>query len=141
MKGYTLSVTTFLIYSMFDFYQKRKIRSLVNSRYTQGFLLFLVLLVGWSAFVRFQIAAEMSDRRELAAQEALLLRAQKDALQEQVDYLSNERGIEAEMRRQFDVALEGEQVVVIVEPEAGPEIQPLSASSTEDNAAWYQFWR
>jgi len=126
---------------MFDFYQKRKIRSLVNSRYTQGFLLFLVLLVGWSAFVRFQIASEMSDRRELAAQEALLLRAQKDALQEQVDYLSNERGIEAEMRRQFDVALEGEQVVVIVEPEAGPEIQPLSASSTEDGAAWYQFWR
>lgn len=125
---------------MFDFYQKRKIRSLVNSRYTQGVLLGLVLLVGWSAFVRYQIAEEMSDRRELAAQEAALLRGQKDALQEQVEYLSNERGIEAEMRRQFDVALEGEQVVVIVEPEAGLEIQPL-ATSTEKETAWYQFWR
>jgi len=70
----------------------------------------------------------------------MLLRSQKDALQEQVDYLSNERGIEAEMRRQFDVALEGEQVVVIVEPEAGPEIQPMS-TSTEEEAAWYEFWR
>jgi cell division protein FtsB len=125
---------------MFDFYQKRKLRSLVNSRYTQGVLLLLVFLVGWSAFVRFQIAEEMSDRRELAAQEAALLRTQKDALQEQVDYLSNERGIEAEMRRQFDVALEGEQVVVIVEPETGPEIQPLS-TSTQETTAWYQFWR
>ena len=125
---------------MFDFYQKRKIRSLINSRYTQGALLLLVLLVGWSAFVRFQIAQEMSERRELAAQEALLLRNQKDALQEQVEYLSNERGIEAEMRRQFDVALEGEQVVVIVEPESGPDIQPMSTSSVE-RAAWYQFWR
>ena len=126
---------------MFDFYQKRKIRSLVNSRYTQGFLLFLVVLVGWSAYVRFQIAVEMSERRELAAQEALLLRTQRDALQEQVDYLSNERGIEAEMRRQFDVALEGEQVVVIVEPESGPEIQPLSGSSSPEKVPWYQFWR
>ena len=125
---------------MFDFYQKRKIRSLVNSRYTQGVLLLLVFLIGWSAFVRYQIAEEMSDRRELAAQEAALLRSQKDALQEQVEYLSNERGIEAEMRRQFDVALEGEQVVVIVEPEAGLEIQPLS-TSTEEETAWYQFWQ
>jgi cell division protein FtsB len=125
---------------MFDFYQKRKIRSLVNSRYTQGILLLFILLVGWSAFVRYQIAEEMSDRRERASQEAALLRSQKDALQEQVEYLSNERGIEAEMRRQFDVALEGEQVVVIVEPEAELEIQPLS-TSTEEETAWYQFWQ
>jgi cell division protein FtsB len=125
---------------MFDFYQKRKLRSLVNSRYTQGVLLLLVLLIGWSAFVRYQIAVEMSDRRELAAQEAVLLRSQKDSLQEQVEYLSNERGIEAEMRRQFDVALEGEQVVVIVEPEAGLDIQPL-ATSTPEETAWYQFWQ
>jgi cell division protein FtsB len=125
---------------MFDFYQKRKIRSLVNSRYTQGILLLFILLVGWSAFVRYQIAEEMSDRRERASQEAALLRSQKDALQEQVEYLSNERGIEAEMRRQFDVAREGEQVVVIVEPEAELEIQPL-ATSTEEETAWYQFWQ
>jgi hypothetical protein len=44
------------------------------------------------------------------------------------------------MRRQFDVALEGEQVVVIVEPEAELEIQPL-ATSTEEETAWYQFWQ
>jgi hypothetical protein len=125
---------------MFDFYQKRKIRSLVNSRYTQGILFLCIFLVGWSAFVRYQIAEEMSDRRERASQEAALLRSQKDALQEQVEYLSNERGIEAEMRRQFDVALEGEQVVVIVEPEAGLEIQPLSTSTVEETA-WYQFWQ
>lgn len=127
---------------MFDFYQKRKIRTLVNSRYTQAFLLLLVFMVGWSAFVRYQIAAEMADRKELAAQEANVLRSQRDALQEQVEYLSNERGVEAEMRRQFDVALEGEQVVVIVEPEQGPEVQPLGTSSAAaTKSAWYQFWR
>ena len=125
---------------MFDFYQKRKLRVIVNSRYTQGVLLLFVLLIGWSAYVRYQIAVEMSERRALAEQETLLLQQQKDALQEQVEYLSNERGIEAEMRRQFDVALEGEQVVVIVEEEK-LDIQPLPTSSPETRSAWYQFWR
>jgi len=126
---------------MFDFYQKRKIRSIVNSRIVQGFLLFLVLLVGWSAFVRFEIAMEMSDRRVVAEQEAAALQVRKDSLQEQVEYLSNERGIEAEMRRQFDVALEGEQVVVILE-DTGPDIQPVGTTTEPaPEFPWYQFWR
>lgn len=126
---------------MFDFYQKRKLRAVINSRYVQAGLLLLVVMIGWSAYVRFEIAMEMSDRRELAQNEAAVLQARKDVLEEQVQYLSNERGIEAEMRRQFDVALEGEQVVVILDAE-GEEVQPLSASTTEaEPRAWYQFWR
>lgn len=126
---------------MFDFYQKRKLRSVINSRYVQGALLLLVMLVGWSAYVRFEIAMEMAGRRELAQQEAAALQIRKDNLEEQVQYLSNERGIEAEMRRQFDVALEGEQVVVILEDETS-DIQPLSTSTADNESTpWYQFWR
>lgn len=128
---------------MFDFYQKRKLRAIVNSRYTQGLILFLVLWVGWSAYVRYDIAMEMADRRVKAEQVALSLEARKQALEEQVQYLSGERGIEVEMRRQFDVALEGEQVVVIVEDEpTGPEVTAMSTSSKDkENNKWYQFWR
>lgn len=126
---------------MIDFYQKRKLRAIINSRYVQGALLFLVLLVGWSAYTRFEIAMEMSDRRQAAEAEAKELQIKKDSLFEQVEYLSNERGIEAEMRRQFDVALEGEQVVVILEDES-PEVLPLSTSTNEDSdSPWYLFWR
>lgn len=126
---------------MIDFYQKRKLRKVINSRYVQGFLLFLVVLVGWSAYTRFEIAMEMSARRQAAEAEAQELQIRKDSLFEQVEYLSNERGIEAEMRRQFDVALEGEQVVVILENQS-PEVLPLSTSSNlEDDTSWYQFWR
>ena len=101
----------------------------------------LVLLVAWSAYVRFDIAMEMKERRLQVEQEASLLQARKDDLQKQVEYLSNERGIEAEMRRQFDVALEGEQVVVILEDE-GPEVLPLTGTTTEETIKrWYQFWR
>lgn len=125
---------------MLDFRQKRKLKTILTSRYTQGVLLALTLLVGWSAFTRYQIASEMAERREKMEAEAVSLEERKINLQKQVDYLSNERGIEAEMRRQFDVALEGEQVVVIIDPEEGEAIQPLS-STTPKTKAWYEFWR
>jgi hypothetical protein len=127
---------------MFDFYQKRKLRSIINSRYAQGFILGLALLVGYSAYVRFDIAMEMLDRRQIADQEATALEIRKEVLEEKVEYLSSERGLEAEMRRQFDVALPGEQVVVIVEDKANESgIQPLSTSTSQRDPKWYQFWR
>ncbi len=128
---------------MFDFYQKRKLRTVMNSVYVQGFLMLLVLTVGWSAYVRYDIAMEMSGRREQAEEKAVDLQAKWEDLDKEVKYLSSDRGIEAERRRQFDMALEGEQVVVIVEKDKDEiEIMPLS-SSTKDISSkkWYQFWR
>jgi len=128
---------------MFDFHQKRKLRTILNSPFTQGIILFMVLLVGWSAYVRYDIAMEMSDRREQVEQQATALETRKKELEEKVKYLSSERGIEAEMRRQFDVALEGEQVVVIVNDESNiMEGESVSSSTVKgDGHKWYQFWR
>jgi len=128
---------------MFDFYQKRKLRTVMNSPYTQGVILFFALWVGWSAYVRYDIAMVMMDRREQAELRAAALEGQKQALEEKVQYLSSERGIDAEMRRQYDVAREGEQVIVIVEDESKePKIMPLSVEAEiEDEHMWYQFWR
>jgi len=93
--------------------------------------------------VRFDIAMEMKERREQAELQAAALEARREALAEQVEYLSSERGLEAEMRRQFDVALPGEQVVVIVEDEDNvSEVMPLSTSTSKtEERRWYQFWR
>lgn len=92
--------------------------------------------------MRYDIAMEMQDRREVAEQQATALQARKDTLEEKVQYLSSERGMEAEMRRQFDVALPGEQVVVIVDRnDEEPEIKPLAGSTNKDSAKWYLFWR
>lgn len=128
---------------MFDFYQKRKIRAILNSPITQGVILCLALMAGWSAYVRFDIAMEMRDRRVQAELQAQALQARKEALEKQVEYLSSERGIEAEMRRQFDVALPGEKVVVIVDDkEKDSEVKPLSTSTKlKEKVPWYQFWR
>jgi cell division protein FtsB len=130
--------------AVFDFHQKRKLRSVLNAPITQGFLLVLVCWAGYSAYERFVIAMEMQDRREIAEAEAAVLQARKAELEAEVEYLSNERGIEAEVRRQFDVALPGEQVVVIVDENVEEsEVLPLATTSPEqqETKRWYQFWR
>lgn len=126
---------------MFDFYQRRKLKSVLEAPITRVILLGLVLLMGWSAYVRFDIARDMEARRQQAEREITELKEHKAGLEKQVQYLSDERGIEAEMRRQFDVALNNEQVVVIVEPE-GDEINSASSTyQTVEEPAWYEFWR
>lgn len=125
---------------MLDFYQRRKFKSILLLPVTRVVLFVLVLLLASSAYTRYKIAAEMADRRVDAEASVEELKVQKQQLQEKVDYLSDERGIEAEMRRQFDVTLPGEQVVVIVEEESN--LQPVTASTSESiEGHWYEFWR
>lgn len=84
----------------------------------------------------------MGERRLELEQEAAALRAQKEELQAEVQYLSNERGIEAELRRQFDVAKDGEKVVVIVEEETTTdEFESITVAEEETQPRWYEFWR
>jgi len=121
---------------MLDFYQKRKLRTIVNSRATQVGLLLLAGFLIWHAFERYTVAAMMAERRATVEQTAAALEARRADLEAEVRYLQDERGIEAEMRRQFDVALPGEEVVVILEDEPPEAIQPL-ATTTEESWSWW----
>lgn len=123
---------------MFDFQQKRKLKNWYSSRVTQGIVLFLAILVLLSALNRYLIAADMADRRTAVEAEIHSLETRRQSLEEEVKYLSNERGIEAEMRRQFDVAREGEQVVIILEDET---VAPEGDGDTPpEPRPWYRFW-
>jgi cell division protein FtsB len=137
-----VTATLFVVSFMLDFYQKRKFQVILGSRYTQAIVLVLTMLMLWSAYGRYQIANEMAERREAVEAEVGVLSERKDALQVEVDYLSDERGIEAEMRRQFDVAKEGEQVVVIIDDEAVDEVdETIIEPDSTNEKRWYQFWR
>lgn len=105
---------------------------------TRFFLFLLVVLMAYSAYTRYEIASDMADRRQQAEAEVRELELQKRQLEQKVEYLSNERGIEAELRRQFDVTLPGEEVVVIVEEESSMEVEPLA--TTTERKPWYIFW-
>jgi len=108
---------------MVSLQQKRLWRRVLSSRWVQALLLVVLLVVASSAYGRYQVAREMALRQERLAQELAELEVRREQLRAQVEYITSERGMEAEMRRQFDVAREGEQVVIILEepePAAAP---------------------
>ena len=109
---------------------------------TRIVLFILAILMTWSAYNRYQKSQIMAARRFESEIEVQHLRDQKSALEKQVNYLKDERGIEAEMRRQFDVALPGEQVVVIVDDKNKQGSATTAAASTAPPAEhpWYKFW-
>lgn len=125
---------------MFDFHQKRKLKAAFESRVTWTILLVLSGLMIVSAYDRYQIARDMAERRLGVEAEKERLVERKAELEADVLYLSNERGIEAEMRRQFDVAREGEQVVIIVDDETVATTSTALPTSTPSERPWYRFW-
>lgn len=124
---------------MLQFYQKRSLLSWCRSPLV---LLVLAGLCTWlaiSVYERYSIEREMAERRLAAEADVAAMQARKEALAERVQYLSHERGIEAEMRRNFDIAKPGEEVVIILDDDtAAADIRPLSEPAPE--RPWYQFW-
>lgn len=124
---------------MLQFYQKRSLRGWLHST---PFLILLGLIIVFMISVvyqRYTIASEMSVRQSEAEKELQDLEARRAELETKVEYLSNERGIEAEMRRNFDVARPGEQVVIILDEEEKNNVKPLDAPEAQDEP-WYKFW-
>ena len=124
---------------MFPFNQKRKIQNVLFSKLMIVVILILTVFLGKSVYERFIVERDMSSRRIDVETDLKELRERKEALEERVEYLKDESGIEAEIRKHFDVAKEGEQVVIIVDKEdrALPlEIPEISVKKKP----WFKFW-
>lgn len=133
--------------TMFDFHEKRRLRTYLYSPVVVVVLLLLTAVLSVSVYERFTIEREMAERREAAEAELAELQARADALQEQVEHLNNERGIEEELRSRFDVAKEGEQVVVIIDDEERLSVSldelavpPGSETESERGFFWWLPW-
>ena len=128
-------------YHMLEFYQKRTWRTIFHSRVAFLGALLICLAMVRIVYDRYSIEQDMITKRVEAETRLQALQSRKTELEEKVEYLSNDRGIEAEMRRNFDVARPGEQVVIIIEKEATTTVDPLPKISDTNEKAWYQFWR
>lgn len=125
---------------MLQFYEKRSWRGALKSWWVVGILGFVCLFMLWVVIHRYTIERDMAKRRAEAETHVVELEARKEHIKDKVEYLGSERGMEAEMRRNFDVAQPGEQVVIIVDEEKNEkEITPLSPIA--DTPPWYIFWR
>ena len=126
---------------MLEFYQKRTWRTILHSPVAFVIAVLLCLAMANVVYGRYTIEREMIGKRLEAEKKLEVLINRKAELERKVEYLSNDRGIEAEMRRNFDVARPGEQVVIILDTEPDAVIQPLDKMEGDEAYPWYQFWR
>ena len=100
---------------MFDFHEKRKIKSVLYSKPVFVLLVLLAILLSSAVYDRYLVAKETEKKLEEKEQDLKSLELRAEALEAKVEYLDDERGIEEELRNRFDVAKEDEQVVIILE--------------------------
>lgn len=119
------------------FGKQNKYKQVLYSKVTIVILLVLVVLLARSSWERFQIEREMAGRAAQTEAELDELQERKSDLEERVEYLEGERGIEEEIRKNFDVAKEGEQIIILMGEQEDTEVEEVSV---EEDSAWYQFW-
>lgn len=134
-------------YHMFDFHEKRKIRSVIYSKYSIGVIILVGLLISSSMYERLTVEREMATKLEARNAELVELKNRAATLEAKVDHLNDDRGIEEEIRGRFDVAKEGEQVVIILddnEATATPDGEGSKFSRESEGEesifGWLKFW-
>ena len=100
---------------MFDFHEKRKIWKILYSKTVLILLILLAIFLSNSVYNRFVVTQETKVKLEERKASLESLEERADILDEKVRHLENERGIEEELRNRFDVAKEGEQVIIILD--------------------------
>lgn len=101
---------------MLEYYEKRRLKRLLYSKPAILLLAVLVFMMGsavWDAYGKEQIARE---KRDLSVGEKERLLERKESLESELTRLSDERGLEEEIRHKFDAVKEGEEIIVLVNP-------------------------
>jgi hypothetical protein len=128
---------------MLEFYQKRSWRTVLHSPLALAIAIMICLGMARIVYDRYTIEQDMIGKRVEAETKLHELEVHKAELEKKVQYLSNDRGIEAEMRRNFDVARPGELVVIILDKDkdTATTVDPLPKMEATTTPAWYEFWR
>lgn len=80
----------------------------------------------------YQKERETSRNRERVEQQLAALSSREAELRDELAYLRTERGVEEELRQQFEVGREGEEMLLIVE-------RPVESTENEsEKRSWWQ---
>ena len=107
---------------MREFSQKRKVRRLMYSPISLIFLFIILFLVVKGSFGVYQKYSLSKNELQNSQADLQVLEDKKENLETKIDRLQTETGIEKEIRSKFDVAREGEKLIVIVEDKVEEEI-------------------
>lgn len=103
---------------MFDFQQKRKLRSVAYNRVTLIILAIFVLLSVRSVWTVYQKQRESAVFEAQAEERLNTLVAQQNELHGDITRLSTPEGVETEIRSKFNVVKNKENMVIIVDDTA-----------------------
>ena len=100
---------------MIGFREKRKLKHLLYSKATLGFILVIVALLIGSVFDVYKKEKNTRITKDRQEHELLELKDREVALKAEIDRLNSAIGIEDEIRGKFNVGREGEGVAVITD--------------------------
>ncbi len=131
---------------MFDFHEKRKIQRVLFSKPVIGLIFLIAVLLSFSVYDRYVVSKEMQAKLDARYAELKALELRAETLDTKVRYLEDERGVEEELRNRFDVAKEGEQVIILLDERSEKVVDVpqdiLEVSNEEKNSFWsiFKFW-
>ena len=104
-----------------EFSQKRKIRRMLYSPLSLIILSIILFFIAKGSFGVYQKYSLSKNELNNSEKELSTLQEKKDNIFAKVEKLETETGIEREIRSKFDVAREGEKMIVIVEDKVKEE--------------------
>ena len=116
---------------MFDFHEKRKIKDFLYSHVFITILFLIALLLLVPVYTRFTVAQDMKEKFESIRYAYTELKQRASAVESNVEYLKDDRGIEEELRNRFDAIREGEQAVILLDSRNKQERESASKKSTD----------
>ncbi len=120
---------------MLDFAQKRKVRSFLYNKVTLGLLGILTLLVLHSTWEVYGKKRESESMKNISQANVAQLEERDTTLEEKINKLDTDAGMEEEIRSKFSVTKSGENMVVIV-----PNQDSDVGSSTSKTGFWQKIW-
>lgn len=99
---------------MLEFYEKRKLKRVVYSKPVLLLVGGIVVLLFFPTLNAYSKMQNTYENKNAVAQELLQLQEREEALQGEINRLSTEQGVEAEIRKKFEVGRDGEELIVIV---------------------------
>jgi len=123
---------------MLDFKKRNKSWRSIYQKIFIFILAVMVIFLGnasWNAYQKYKVA---KGNRDNAAAELGKLYEREEKLKEDTDLLKTQEGIETLLRQRFNIAKEGEGVVVIVDKE--DEEKTKQADLSKDTSFWGAFF-
>lgn len=102
---------------MLGFHERRKLKRYLFSHVSLLVLLVAVCSLAWSVWGMAVKERETRLKRDELLAEKAKLEERSVRLGEEIERLTTERGIEAELRSKFEVGKPGEKLILIVDPE------------------------